>query len=110
VTQLNQSRAQDGRERQLAWEILRDSPTMRMAIAMGGPWWRSGETTTYDEEDVSEDGATLGARKYFACRSDEELRAAQTASSKEAGDAHEELARLYAQFARGDVPAPADQN
>jgi hypothetical protein len=30
----------NSRERMLAWEILRDSPTMRMAALVGGPWWR----------------------------------------------------------------------
>ena len=31
----------NSRERMLAWEILRDSPTMRMAGLVGGPWWQS---------------------------------------------------------------------
>lgn len=109
MTQLHQNRAQDLRERQLAWEILRKSPTMQMVANMGGPWWRSGRPES-DDEDDPENGASPGARKYFARRAEEEFRAAQMASSKEAREAHEELARLYAQLAMGDIPAPADQN
>ena len=30
----------NSRERMLAWEILRDSPTMRMTALLGGPWWQ----------------------------------------------------------------------
>ena len=110
MTQFHQSRAQDLRERQLAWEILRKSPTMQMAVNMGGPWWRAGRPETYDEDEPPENGASPAARKYFARRSEEEFRAAQMASGKEAREAHEELARLYSQLAMGDLPAPADQN
>ena len=110
MPQFNQSRAQDLRERQLAWEILRESPTMQMVANMGGPWWRSGRPEDDDEDELPENGASPGARKYFARRSEEEFRAAQMASSKEAREAHEELARLYAQLAMGDIPAPPDQN
>ena len=110
MTQFNQCRAQDLRERQLAWEILRKSPTMQMVANMGGPWWRSGRPEKDDEDDPPENGASPAARKYFARRSEGEFRAAQMASSKEAREAHEELARLYAQLAMGDIPAPADQN
>ena len=109
MTQFHQNRAQDLRERQLAWEILRKSPTMQMVANMGGPWWRSGRPES-DDEDDPENGASPGARKSFARRAEEEFRAAQMASSKEAREAHEELARLYAQLAMGDIPAPADQN
>ena len=110
MTQFHQSRAQDLRERQLAWEILRRSPTMRMAANLGGPWWRSGRPESDDEDETAENGATSEARKYFARRSEEEYRAAQMASGEEARNAHEELATLYAELARGGVPAPADRN
>ena len=29
-----------------AWEILRDSPTMRMTALVGGPWWKPGVPIT----------------------------------------------------------------
>lgn len=110
MTQFHQSRAQDLRERQLAWEILRESPTMQMVANMGGPWWRLGRPETDDEEELPKNGASPAARKYFARRSEEEFRAAQMASSKVAREAHEELARLYAQLAMGDIPAPSNQS
>jgi hypothetical protein len=82
---------------------------MQLVANTGGPWWRSGRPETDDEDEPPKNGASPAARKYFARRSEEEFRAAQMAMSKGAREAHEELARLYAQLAMGDIPAPADQ-
>ena len=106
MTQFNQNRAEDLRERQLAREILRNSPTMRMAASLGGPWWHSGQSQNDEEEDVQDNGASLAARNYFASRSEEETRAARMALNEEARDAHQKLATLYADLAREVVPAP----
>ena len=41
----------NSRERMLAWEILRDSPTMRMAGLVGGPWWQPQASTAQSWPD-----------------------------------------------------------
>ena len=93
---------QTTRERRLAWEILRNSPTGRMARAMRRPERNAGNG------EQSEPGSlppvmSTSARNYFARRSVEERRAADQAAGKEAREAHEELARLYARLAHGDA-------
>ena len=44
--QRDQNVGANSRERTLAWEILRDSPTMRMTALVGGPWWKPGVPIT----------------------------------------------------------------
>jgi hypothetical protein len=96
--------ADELRERKLAWEILRDSPTFRLAGAMGGPWWRSKtDDVETDENDLGPGGMTSAAPQYFARRSEEELEAARNASCNSSRIAHEELAKLFAQLAFGNA-------
>lgn len=102
--------AHDSRERRLALEILRDSPTIRMARKLSGPWWRSDFDDSDKEKRGGSDRITLGARHYFARRSEEESEAARKASCKASRDAHEELARLYAELASNDTKAPASRH
>jgi hypothetical protein len=98
VTPNIQRLAHDFRERRLALEILRDSPTIRMARRLTGPWWRS-ELDDADQEQGDSNRIAVGARYYFAHRSKEEAEAARKASCNASHDAHEELARLYAALA-----------
>ena len=71
-------------------------------------------TRTENGVELTEGGKRFtehaSALRAIARRAEEEFRAAQMSSSKEAREAHEELARLYAQLAMGDIPAPTDQN
>ena len=62
---------QAGREQQIAWEILRNSPTMSVAP----PWrpvWRSREADAEANGDHPANGASASARKYFARRAEED--------------------------------------
>jgi hypothetical protein len=104
VTPNVQHPAQDFRERRLALEILRDSPTIRMARKLSGPWWRSDLEDAHKEQGDS-NRIAVGARHYFAHRSKEEAEAARKASCKASRAAHEELARLYAELASNETKA-----
>ena len=98
------------REQRIAWDILRNSATGRMA-ALGGPMWPLQLVGTMSRRKRVRDEAAESDRRYFRRRSDEERRAARLADGPKARAAHSKLAQLYAEFARTpDAPLTATQH
>ena len=91
---MNISRSRALRERRIAWNVLRDSTTMRMVANMAAG---------HDSLDRAcarhrAPSARLleSDRDYFSRRSGEQRNAAGKAASARARRAHDELAELYA--------------
>ena len=57
------------RERMLAWEILRDSPTMRMTALVGGPWWQPQVPMMQSWLHRVTEAIRKAARRMSGCRS-----------------------------------------
>lgn len=74
------------RERHLAWEILRDSPSARRLAELGEAHW----PLTNREDLVRESDA-----EYFDRRAGEQRRAANQANGAAARKAHRDLAQLH---------------
>lgn len=94
----HETRTGDARERRLAWDVLRNSTTLRMAAAMRGPWplaRRPSGLTSFRNNAFESD------RHYYQRRAEEEHRASNAAAGTSARKAHRELARLYARRAKG---------
>ena len=80
-------------EQRIAWDILRQSPAVRMLESVGAPSWL--QTRAFGARPETPERHD----SYFHRRSDEERRAARKAGSGAARKAHEELAELYRQVA-----------
>lgn len=89
------------RERRIAWDVLRNSATGRMAAALSSRLWPFQLVAAVASRGRARDEAVESDRRYFRCRSDEERRAARRAVAIKAREAHSKLAQLYAEFARG---------
>ena len=99
------------RERRIAWDILRNSATGRMAVALGGRLWPFQLIGTMSRLERLRDDPDESNRRYFRRRSDEERRAANDAAGPKAREAHTKLAQLYADFARSfDEPIGATRH
>jgi hypothetical protein len=85
------------RERRRAWDVLRNSTTMRMAAAIDGA---HGVARRGSARVRAKDRETESNDRYYQRRSKEEHQAAQEAADIAARKAHRELARLYAGLAR----------
>ena len=96
TTQIVQSR-----ERRIAWDVLRNSATGRMAAAMNRGLWPFQMVGTMSQRNPVRGDAVESDRRYFRRRSDEERRAAGNAAGVRARNAHAKLAELYAGLARG---------
>ena len=99
--------ASQTREQRIAWDILRNSATGRMA-ALGGRLWPLQLVGTMSGRKRARDDAAESDRRYFRRRSDEERQAARRAAGPEAREAHSKLAQLYAEFVSSpDAPLDA---
>ena len=90
------------REQELAWELLRDSPAVRMlAMTAGGvPAELSRLLSRHVQAERSPGRTAESDRDYHRRRSVEERAAARKAAGPEAGKAHDELADLYSRLGR----------
>jgi hypothetical protein len=88
---------QRSREQELAWELLRDSPAVRMlAMTAGGvPAELSRLLSRHVQAGPSPGRTAESDRDYHRRRSVEERAAARKAAGPEARKAHDELAALY---------------
>ena len=91
------------RERRLAWDVLRNSATGRMAAALGSRLWPFQLVGTLSRLDRGRDDAVEPDRRYFRRRSEQERLAANAAAGMRARAAHAELAELYAGLARSSA-------
>jgi hypothetical protein len=88
-------------EQRLAWEILRDSPSMRLLGAMPKAYWQRPVGEHFEKfRPLRLAGrfsleALNGDPVYFRARAEEERGAAAAAMGHEARQAHRELADLY---------------
>ena len=99
------------REQRIAWDLLRNSTTGRMATALGGRLWPFQLVGTASRLKRARDDAAESDRRYFRRRSDEERRVARKAAGPEAREAHSKLAQLYAELARApDAPSEATRH
>ena len=92
------------REKRIAWDVLRNSATGRMATALGDRLWPLQLVGAMSRRERERDEAIESDRRYFRRRSDEERSAARRAAGPEARKAHSKLAQLYAEFARSFEP------
>ena len=99
------------REQQLAWELLRDSPAVRMlAMTAGGlPAELSRLLYSRVQGGPSPGHTAESDRNYYRRRSVEELAAARKAAGPEARKAHDELAGLYSRLRRPGRRSPSGQ-
>ena len=110
MTQYEIQRLQS-RERRLAWDILRNSATGRMAAALGGRLWPFQLVGTVSRLGRAPENAVESDRRYFRRRSEEERRAATGAAGMKAREAHAKLAELYAGLAQSaDTASGATQH
>ena len=96
----HEMRQAQSRERRIAWEILRNSPTGRTAAALGGRLWQLQLVGTMSRRKRARDNAIESDRRYFRRRSEVERQAARRAAGVKAREAHSKLAQLYAELAR----------
>ena len=95
------TRTIQSRERRIAWDVLRNSATGRMAAAMSRGLWPFQLVGRMSRRKPVRGEAAESDRRYFRRRSDEERRAAGNAAGIESRSAHAKLAQLYAGLARG---------
>ena len=95
-----ESQKLEPRERRLAWDVLRNSVTGRIAAALGSLSWPFQLVGTVSRLDRGRDDAVEPDRRYFRRRSEQERLAANAAAGMRARAAHTELAELYAGLAR----------
>jgi hypothetical protein len=103
-----ESQSLQSAERRIAWDILRNSATGRLAAAQGERSWPFQLVGKVSRLDRARDQAVESDRSYFRRRSEQERRAAKAAVSKKARHAHARLAELYAGLAQSsDGPGAA---
>ncbi len=99
------------RERRIAWDVLRNSATGRMAAALNGRLWPRRFIEALSRRGRPRNSAVESDSRYYERRSKAEDRAAKKAVSKKAHDAHAKLAQLYAALALGvEGPLSATQH
>lgn len=96
----NEIQRLESRERRVAWDVLRNSATGRMATALGGRLWSFQLVGTASRLKRARGDAFESDRRYFRRRSAEERLAANAAAGVQARQAHAELAKLYADLAQ----------
>ena len=95
-------------ERRIAWDVLRNSATGRMASALGGRLWPFQLVGPVSRLGRVRDEAVESDRRYFRRRSEEERLAAKAAAGMKARQAHAKPAARYAGLAqRSDAPLTA---
>ena len=99
------------REQRAAWQILRDSPTVRMLATLAGPYLpRSAARALQGVAAPRVESRFETDRVYFRRRSAEERRRARNAENCAARQAHDELAELYALVARASGARQLHEN
>ena len=94
-------------EKRIAWDILRNSTTGRLAATVAGRLWPMQLVASAARRERVRDDAVESDRRYFRRRSKEERRAANRATGINSRKAHSKLAQLYADFARSFAPLGA---
>lgn len=91
-------------EKRIAWDVLRNSATGRMAATLDGRLWPFQLVGAAARRTRVRDDCVESDRRYFRRRSNEERRAAHGTASTAARKAHSKLAQLYADFAESFEP------